>query len=99
VGLVCWIRHSVGSNRSRIAPPRVSGYCADFNDYDEAGSLPLICKGSLESTAGGTEPLRDGEKVWLSDGDVWVEASVHRCPDAVYEATGECRFLERKPET
>jgi hypothetical protein len=61
---------------------------ADFNDFDATGNLPLICAGSRASITALDKPLRDGEKVFLSDGKLRAMARVFMCPDGTWEARG-----------
>jgi hypothetical protein len=70
---------------------------ADFNDVASDGVLPLTCAGSLTSIANLTAPLQDGEVVLLSDGELWVLATVHQRPDGKFEATSDWRFSDRRP--
>jgi hypothetical protein len=72
---------------------------ADFNDFDNRNSLPLICQGSTDCIRNLPEPLQEGEKVWLSDGELWVEAIVYKTKKGHWEAVGDWVFLDRKPTT
>jgi hypothetical protein len=49
---------------------------ADFNARAENNTLHLVSKGSLVSIAKLAEPLDEGEHVWLTDGELRVEAQV-----------------------
>jgi hypothetical protein len=66
--------------------------CADSNDFDDNGSLPLTCAASARSISEFGEPLEDGQEVMLSDGECWVVARVHRREDRTWDARGEWRF-------
>lgn len=59
---------------------------ADFNDFAADGTLPLICRGSIDSIAALTEELRHGELVLLSDGELEVVAQVLSHSDGSWEA-------------
>ncbi len=62
---------------------------ADFNNFDANGILPLNSRGSLDSIAALSGPLREGENVLLSDGDLEVSARVSLAKDGVWEARSE----------
>lgn len=66
---------------------------ADFNDIANDGTLPLTCTGSVASigSLGGKE-LKDGEEVWLSDGELRVRARVFRRQDGNWEARSSWEF-------
>jgi hypothetical protein len=66
---------------------------ADFNDFAADGSLPLTCQGSVTSIAGLSEPLRDGEEVWLSDGEIRAKGQVFRCPNGSWEGRSAWEFV------
>jgi hypothetical protein len=68
---------------------------ADFNDFDEQGNLPLTNRGSVQSIAGLSEPLAEGEEVWLSDGDLRVKVRVFRCGDGSWEARSKEWHFEK----
>lgn len=68
---------------------------ADFNNFAIDGTLPLTCSGSVASIATLTTPLRDGARVWLSDGELWVEANVFRRDDGTLEARGGWEFRSK----
>jgi hypothetical protein len=70
---------------------------ADFNDFAADGRLPLTCAGSIESIATLTEPLREGESVWLSDGELWVIARVFQTEGA-WEAESDWQFEHHGPD-
>jgi hypothetical protein len=65
---------------------------ADFNDIAADGSLPLTCNGSIDSIATLREPLRDGEKVYLTDDELRTEAHVFLRADGSWEARSDWRF-------
>jgi hypothetical protein len=67
---------------------------ADFNDFSAEGTLPLTCRGSIESIANLEESLQNGEKVWLTDGELRVEARVYRCHDDSWEARSDWKFVD-----
>ena len=66
---------------------------ADFNDVAADGTLPLTCAGSLSSIEGLDQPLKDGELVWLSDGELGVEARVYRRKDGTWEGHSDWHFV------
>lgn len=66
---------------------------ADFNDITANGTLPLTCNGSVESIANLKEGLKDGEDVWLTDGELRVIGRVFRCKDGSWEAQSEWLFV------
>ena len=66
---------------------------ADFNDVDASGVLPLACRGSMASIAGLREPLKDGENVLLSDGELTVGARVFQRADNSWEARSDWKFV------
>jgi len=60
--------------KPREAP--VKALRADFNDFAQSGDLPLTGAESRKSIAELTEPLADEERVWLTDGELFVIAQV-----------------------
>ena len=68
---------------------------ADFNDIAADGTLPLTCAGSVESICRIEGGLEDGEAVWLTDGELSVEARAFRRSDGVWEARSEWDFVNR----
>jgi len=64
---------------------------ADFNDIAADGTLPLTCRGSIESIAqiGG---LIDGEEVWFTDGELRVRGRVFLANDGTWNGRSEWRF-------
>jgi hypothetical protein len=71
---------------------------ADFNDFAEDGTLPLICAGSIESIGKLKEPLMDGEQVILTDGDLKVMARVFRQKDGSWEGRSDWAFFSSAGE-
>lgn len=51
---------------------------ADFGNADEDGAIRLITNGTLADLDKMHISLEEGQKVWLSDGDVEVRAEVKR---------------------
>jgi len=70
---------------------------ADFNDAAEDGSLPLTCRGSVESIASLPHELQEAEEVWLTDGDLWARAVVFRAQNGTWYA-GNGWSLETSPD-
>ncbi|TAJ02410.1 MAG: hypothetical protein EPO68_18130 [Planctomycetota bacterium] len=69
---------------------------ADFNDFDTSGELPLTCVGSVASLRTFEGLLRDGEEVWLDDGELRVRVTVHRRPSGDWVArSAEWKFERR----
>jgi hypothetical protein len=66
---------------------------ADFNDIAENGTLPLTCKGSIDSIAGLDRELGSGEEVVLSDDEMEVVARVFKLDDGSWEARSDWRFV------
>jgi hypothetical protein len=66
---------------------------ADFNNFAEDGSLPLTCQGSIASIDALGPVLTDGEEVWLTDGELRVQARVYRSRDGWWEARGNWEDL------
>ena len=62
---------------------------ADFNNFDADGTLPLTCRGSLDSIARLGGELRDGEEIVLSDGELEAVARAFRWKDGSWEARAE----------
>ncbi len=64
---------------------------ADFNDVAEDGSIPLTSAGSVASISSLITPPAVGERVWLTDGELWALAMVSRlgqsdwCADAGWQ--------------
>jgi hypothetical protein len=77
------LKPNTSEMRTRAAMKRLH---ADFNNFDANGILPLNRRGSLDSIAALSEPLQDGELVWLSDGELEVIARVSLAKDGVWEA-------------
>jgi hypothetical protein len=71
---------------------------ADFNDLAADGALPLSCSGSRQSIANLGVGVSPGDRVWLTDGELWVEARLFLCGDGVWEARGEWKYRTEKPE-
>lgn len=67
---------------------------ADFNDFTADGTLPLTCAGSVVSIAEQTEPLVEGEEVWLSDGSLRTRGRVHRAEDGRWAARPTWHFSD-----
>jgi hypothetical protein len=67
---------------------------ADFNDIASNGTLPLTCKGSIDSIASLGPDLVDDEEVILSNEDVEVIARVYRLDDGSWEARSDWRFVD-----
>ncbi len=65
---------------------------ADFNDFDEHNHLPLTCDGAVKSISQLAQPLREGEEVWLTDGDLRVRAKVRMIGQGTWEAYGDWQF-------
>jgi hypothetical protein len=61
---------------------------ADFNNFDERGTLPLTCLGSAASIRRLGLPLADGERVVLSDGELRIVATVQQRPNGTW--IGHC---------
>jgi hypothetical protein len=78
--------------QTKSSEATVTQLYADFNDIAEDGTLPLTCRGSLESIAVLERPLRDGQEVWLSDGELGVRGQVFRRNDGSWEARSDWRF-------
>lgn len=70
---------------------------ADFNDFADDGTLPLTCRGSVDSMAALGRKLRDGEQVVLSDDELEVVARMFRLDDGSWEARGDWRFVDATP--
>lgn len=67
---------------------------ADFNDFAAEGTLPLTCKGSVDSIVALAGALQSGEEVVLSDGNMEVIARVFRLGDGSWEARSDWMFVE-----
>lgn len=65
---------------------------ADFNDFAVDSTLPLTCNGSVASIEALTEPLRDGEEVWFTDGELRVKGRVFMCKDGSWEGRSDWNF-------
>lgn len=65
---------------------------ADFNDIASDGTLPLTCRGSVQSIAELGESLQDGEEIWLSDGELHVKARAFRRGDGTWEGRSDWHF-------
>jgi hypothetical protein len=65
---------------------------ADFNDIANDGTLPLTCAGSLASIASLDDVLREGEEVWLSDGELRIKGRVFRQSDGAWSCRSDWRF-------
>ena len=72
---------------------------ADFNDIAADGTLPLTCKGSVDSIAALPEPMEDGEDVVLSDDELSIVAQVFQRDDGSWEARSDWVFSVSKPES
>lgn len=72
---------------------------ADFNDFAADQSLPLTCRGSIDSIASLSEPLQEGEEVLLSDGEVGVVARVFQHKNGLWEARASWHFSAIRPGT
>jgi hypothetical protein len=70
---------------------------ADFNDVAADGTLPLTCRGSVDSITALAEELRSGEEVVLSDNEMEVVARVFRRDDGSWEARSDWRFVDVVP--
>lgn len=70
---------------------------ADFNDFTAEGVLPLTSAGSAASIAHQSEPLVEGEEVWLTDGEVRTKARLHRVPTGGWEARSTWQFSDVTP--
>lgn len=70
---------------------------ADFNDIAANATLPLTCKGSVDSIAAQDRELASGEAVVLSDGAMEVIARVFRLDDGSWEARSDWRFVDAVP--
>jgi hypothetical protein len=66
---------------------------ADFNDIASDATLPLTCQGSVTSIASLTEPLQDGEEVWLTDGELRTMGRVFQCKDGSWEGRSDWNFV------
>lgn len=71
---------------------------ADFNDISDDGVLPLSCQGSIESLRMQSAQPLEGEEVWLSDGELWVRATLHCLGGDAYEARSEWNFRTAPPQ-
>ena len=71
---------------------------ADFNDFAEDGTLPLICAGSVDSIEKLKEPLTDGEEVILTDGELRVVARIFRLRDGSWEGRSDWEFFSNTGE-
>jgi len=67
---------------------------ADFNDIDADGTLPLTCKGSLDSIAQIDGGLVDGEEVWFTDGELRTRGRVFRSKQGIWEGRSDWRFID-----
>jgi len=65
---------------------------ADFNDIDSESTLPLTCAGSRTSIEKLIIGLKDGERVRLTDGELWVIATVRRSDDGSWVAHSSWQF-------
>ncbi|MBX7082483.1 MAG: hypothetical protein K1X88_24980 [Nannocystaceae bacterium] len=70
---------------------------ADFNDIAENGTLPLTCKGSIDSIAATDGQLHSGEDVMLSDGQREVVARVFKLDDGSWQARSDWSFIDVSP--
>ncbi len=70
---------------------------ADFNNFAADDTLPLTCKGSVDSIAALDRELRSGEEVVLSDDDVEVVARVFQLDDGSWEARGAWKYVDVTP--
>lgn len=70
---------------------------ADFNDIAASGTLPLTCKGSIDSLGALDPELSSGEEVVLSDDEMEVVARVFRLDDGSWEARSDWRFVDVPP--
>lgn len=66
---------------------------ADFNDFAADGNLSLTCQGSLASIRALDEPLQEGETVWLSDGELRVQARAFQFGDGTWTAESDWKFV------
>lgn len=62
---------------------------ADFNNFDEDGTLPLTCRGSIDSIAALGRELHEGEEVVLTHQELEVIARVFRNMDGYWEARSD----------
>jgi hypothetical protein len=67
---------------------------ADFNDIAADGTLPLTCRGSIESIARIEGGLTDGEEVWFTDGELRVRGRVFVSSDGIWHGRSEWRFVD-----
>ncbi len=74
---------------------------ADFNNFDEHGTLPLTCAGSQASIRRLGAPLVDGEPVILSDGELMIVANVQQRPTGTWIAhcTGDFSDADTRTRT
>ena len=70
----------------------------DFNSIDAHDAIWLVSVPTLESIAGSGGELTEGERVYLTDGELRVAARVHRLADGSWEARSEWAFEEIDPE-
>lgn len=70
---------------------------ADFHDIAENGTLPLTCKGSIDSMAALDRELGNGEAVVLSDDELEVVARVFMLDDGSWEARSDWNFVGVTP--
>ncbi len=77
---------------NRIQRGRHERIYADFNNIAADGTLPLTCRGSVDSIAGLEEPFRGGEEVCLSDGELQVVARVFCRGDGSWAARSDWAF-------
>lgn len=66
---------------------------ADFNNFTSDRTLPLDCAGSMASIARLQVPLRDGEEVWLTDGELGTRAHVFFRSEGYWEARSAWEFV------
>lgn len=66
---------------------------ADFNNIAADGTLALTCDGSRNSIEALTNPLSEQERVWLSDGELRVQATVHLTDAGSWIARSDWSFV------
>ena len=72
---------------------------ADFNNFDQYGTMPLTCVGSRASIRALAEPLTDGEQLILSDGELMIVAKVQQRADSTWIAECAGDFSEADERT
>lgn len=96
-GLECGMPSYEPPTKRLLPITRMMIIYADFNDVDADGTLPLYCQGSVESIDALHTPPREGEWAWLTDGELWTTARLHRNSTGLYQATGKWEFKDEPP--